>query len=223
MYGGARQHHQLESPQQTDMFLLGDIGDYKDIGDAVALGVAALVGIDASILLSRTAGVGGYSMNAYFDTFGLEGITLQASLILIILQGARWFYSTMYAAGNKPWSPFVFVCVVLAVQVVHDLSFYHGVLTTVPAGKNELIDALKRYAAENGSRAITGHSACLIGVCVLAMWLKESSALFTFIIFIGSLYALPFLLSTYGPRPPPPPPPSPKKDPFEQRLTGPRI
>ena len=223
MYGGARQHHQLESPQQTDMFLLGDIGDYKDVGDGVAIATAALVGIDVSILLSRTLGLGGYSMNAYFDTFGLEGITAQISLVLIILQIARWFYTTLYAAGTKPWSPFVFVCIVLAVQVVHDLAFYYGALKTIPAGKNELIDALKRYAAENGSRAITGNSVCLIGICVLAMWLKESSALFTFILFIGSVYVLPYLLSAYGPKPPPPPPPPPKKDPFEQRLTGPRF
>lgn len=222
MYGGARQQHQLETSQQTEMFVLGDIGDYKSVDDIFAIASASLIGMDIGVLLSRFGGVGGYSLNTYFDTFGLEGVLANMSYIVILFQIARWFYTTFYAVG-RPWSPFVFVCVVTAVQVVHDLIFYYGPLKTIPAGKNEMIDALKRYAAENGSRAISGHVAFLILISAIAMILKESSMLFTFLLISVSLYSLPFLLNTSGPKPPPPPPPPPKKDPFEQRLTGPRF
>ena len=221
MYGGARQH-QLEISQQTEMFVLGDIGDYKNVDDIFAIASASLIGMDIGVLLSRFGGLGGYSLNTYFDTFGLEGILANISYIVILFQIARWFYTTFYAVG-RPWSPFVFVCVVIAVQVVHDLIFYYGPLKTIPAGKNEMIDTLKRYAAENGSRAISGHVGFLIIISAIAMFLKESSMLFTFILISVSLYSLPFLLNTSGPKPPPPPPPPPKKDPFEQRLTGPRF
>ena len=221
MYGGARQH-QLEISQQTEMFVLGDIGDYKNVDDIFAIASASLIGMDIGVLLSRFGGLGGYSLNTYFDTFGLEGILANISYIVILFQIARWFYTTFYAVG-RPWSPFVFVCVVIAVQVVHDLIFYYGPLKTIPAGKNEMIDALKRYAAENGSRAISGHVAILILISAIAMVLKESSMLFTFLLISVSLYSLPFLLNTSGPKPPPPPPPPPKKEPFEQRLTGPRF
>jgi hypothetical protein len=65
-----------------------------------------------------------------------------------------------------------------SVVSIHDLIFYYGPLKTIPAGKNEMIDALKRYAAENGSRAISGHVAFLILISAIAMILKESSMLF---------------------------------------------
>lgn len=219
MYGGARQ---LELPQQTDMFILGDIGDYKNVDDIVAVASASLIGMDLAVLLSRLGGLGGYSLNTYFDTFGLEGALANTSFVVILFQIARWFYTTFYAV-SRPWSPFVFVCILMALQVVHDLIFYNAVLKSIPAGKNEMIDALKRYAAENGSRALTVHVALLIFISIIAMFLKESSVLFIFVLVTVSLYALPFLLNTAGPKPPPPPPPPPKKDPFEQRLTGPRF
>jgi hypothetical protein len=70
-----------------------------------------------------------------------------------------------------------------------------------------MIDALKKYAAENGSRALAGHAAFLIFVGVIAMFLKESTFLFTFIVVNITLYLLPLMMTTMGPKPPPPPPP----------------
>ena len=220
MYGGARQ---LQVSQQTDMFILGDIGEFKTVGDMVPIAAASLIGVDLGVMLSRFAGVGGYSLNTYFDTFGLEGVIANVFLLMLIFQMARWGYTTFYTSGQRPWSPFVFVCCAIGVQVLHDLFMYYGPLKGIPAGKNEMVDALKRYAAENGSRAITGNSAMIVLVSIIAMFLRESSDLFLFLLSAISLYALPFLLNTAGPKPPPPPPPPPKKDPFEQRLTGPRL
>jgi len=220
MYGGARQ---LEVGQQTNMFILGDIGDYKNVDDIVSIASASLIGVNLAILLSRMVGLGGYSLNTYFDTFGLEGALANTSFVVILFHIARWAYTTFYAVGEKAWSPFVFVSMLISLQIIHDLIFYNAVLKSIPAGKNEMIDALKRYAAENGSRALTGHVGILIFISIIAMFLKESSTLFTLLLVVVSLYALPFLLNTAGPKPPPPPPPPPKKDPFEQRLAGPRF
>jgi hypothetical protein len=47
----------------------------------------------------------------------------------------------------------------------------------------------------------------LIFVAVIAMFLKESTFLFTFIVVNVTLYMLPFMITTLGPKPPPPPPP----------------
>jgi len=219
MYGGARH---LESSQQTDMFILGDIGDYKNVEDIAAIASASLIGMDLGLVLSKGVGLGGPSLNSYFDTFGLEGILANVTLVVILFQITRWVYTTFYAVG-RPWSPFVFICMVIFAQVLHDLIFYHAVLQSIPAGKNEMIDAAKRYAAEHGSRAVSAHAALVIAIGVIAMVLKESSAVFFAVLVIGGLYILPFLLNTSGPKPPPPPPPPKKKDPYEQGLTGPRF
>jgi hypothetical protein len=181
----------------------------------VAVAAAGLIGTDLAVLLARF-GAGGYSLNTFFDTLGLEGALATTTYITILFQIVRWFYTTFYAVG-RPWSPFVFVCMLIGAQVIHDLIVNYGVFTTIPAGKNEMIDALKRYAAENGSRALSAHVGLLIVVAILAMFLKESSAVFALIVVSISVYALPFVLNTAGPKPPPPPPP-PKKEAFGPRF-----
>lgn len=193
------------------MFVLGDIGDYKDLNDIAPIISSSIIGMNVVVVLSKFGSLGGFSMNAYFDTFGLEGILANTSFLMIIFQMARWAYTTFYTSGDRPWSPFVFICMLIGVQFIHDIFFYYGVIKSIPSGKNDIIDALKKYANENGSRALTGHAVFLIFIGVVAMLLKESSFLFTFIVVNLTLYSLPFMLTTLGPVPPPPPPPPEKK------------
>lgn len=191
----------------SELFVLGDIGNYKNVDDFAPIVSASLIGMNFAVTLSRFGSMGGFSMNAYFDTFGLEGILANTSFLVIMFQLTRWAYTTFYTSGERPWSPFVFVCILISIEFLHDLIFYYGPLKSIPAGKNDMIDALKRYAAENGSRALAGHAAFLIFVAVIAMFLKESTFVFTFIVISVTLYMLPFMITTLGPRPPPPPPP----------------
>jgi hypothetical protein len=51
----------------------------------------------------------------------------------------------------------------------------------------------------------------LIFVAMAAMFLKERSLMFIVMTSVVTLYLLPFVLTTFGPKPPPPPPP-PKKE-----------
>ena len=191
----------------SELFVLGDIGNYKNVDDFAPIVSASLIGMNFAVTLSRFGSMGGFSMNAYFDTFGLEGILANTSFLVIMFQLTRWAYTTFYTSGERPWSPFVFVCILISMEFLHDLIFYYGPLKSIPPGKNDMIDALKRYAAENGSRALAGHAAFLIFVAVIAMFLKESTFVFTFIVISVTLYMLPFMITTLGPRPPPPPPP----------------
>ena len=191
----------MEGGGTTDYFILGDIGDYKEMNDIAPIISASLIGMNFVVLLSKFGSLGGLSMNAYFDTFGLEGILANTSFMVIIFQIARWIYTTFYTRGDRPWSPFVFICVLLAVEFVHDLIFYYGPLKSIPSGKNDMIDALKKYAAENGSRALAGHAVFLIFVGVIAMFLKESTFLFSFVVVSVTLYMLPFMMTTIGTKP----------------------
>jgi ABC-type uncharacterized transport system permease subunit len=75
-----------------------------------------------------------------------------------------------------------------------------------------MIDILKRYARENGARALGGHSLFLVIVGVLAMLLKESTLIMSFMITLAAVYLMPFIITTLGPKPPPPPPPAEKKE-----------
>ena len=196
----------MEGGGATESFVLGDLGDYKNVDDMAPIASGALVGLNLVAALARFGGIGGISLNTYFDSFGLEGILLNVSYVTLLFQVARWAYTCFYSSGDREWSPFVFVCIVMGMQFVNDLIFYYGPLSIVPNGKNDMIDILKRYVAENGSRVLAGHALFLIFVAVIAMFIKESSTLFTYLVIAISLYTLPLLLTTVGPKPPPPPP-----------------
>ena len=190
---------------QDDLFRLGDIGDYKTTDDILPIGSATIIAINFAAMLTRMGIIGGNSLNTFFDTFGLEGILANTSLIVIMFQIARWGYTKAYTETGHSWSPFVFVCALLVVQLLHDVFFYYGAINAIPIGNNEMIDALKKYSKEHGSRALAGHAAFLIFVAVLAMFFKERTFLFTFIAVNLTLYILPFVITTFGPKPPPPP------------------
>lgn len=194
-----------------DIFRLGDIGDYKVTDDIIPIGSATIIAINFAAMLTRVGLIGGYSLNTFFDTFGLEGILANVSLIVIMFQVARWGYTKAYTETGHAWSPFVFVCSLIVVQLLHDVLFYYGAINAIPIGNNEMIDALKKYANEHGPRALAGHAAFLIFVGVLAMFFKERSFLFTFIAVNLTLYVLPFVITTFGPKPPAPKPAPEKK------------
>ncbi len=197
----------------TEGIRLGDIGNYEDLYDFGAIAPASLVGLNLALLGGRIGGLGGLSLNSYFDSFGLEAYVANAALLLILFQLARWGYSRFYnVGGSKSWSPFVFLSILIVVQVLHDILFYYGVLSQTPARKNEMIDGLKVYVKENGTRAILGHSVFLVIVGVLAMLLKESTVMAVSILTIVTLYVMPYILTTVGPKPAPPPPPPKKKE-----------
>lgn len=195
---------------------LGDIGDYTELSDLASVGSASLVSINLALIGGRMGGLGGFSLNTYFDTFGLEGYLANMALILLLFQVARWGYTSFYnVAGSKAWSPFVFLSILIAVQLVHDLIFYYGAINVLPSGTNEMIDVLKRYAKENGTRALGGHSIFLVVVGLLAMLLKETTFLVGSMITLGAVYLMPFIITTFGPKPAPPPkPPAEKKESF---------
>jgi hypothetical protein len=198
---------------RDEYFKLGDIGHFRNAEDLWPIGSASIIAINLSVAAMRLGGIGGFSLNAYFDTFGLEGILANAAWVVILFQVARWIYTVFYSsAPGRSWSPFVFVCILLGVQILHDLFFYYGLIRLVPSGRNEMIDALKKYAAENGSRAVTTHSAFLILTAIVAMWLKETTLIFSMIVVNIALYLLPFVITTFGPRPPPPPPEKKEKE-----------
>jgi hypothetical protein len=180
---------------------LQDIGDYTETNDLFRIGSASIVGMNFAIALGRLGGIGGISLNTYFDTFGLEGVLANSALVVIMIQIARWIYTTVYTdAAGKTWSPLVFLCIIAMTQVLHDVLFYYGAIKMIPTGNNEMIDALKKYANENGSRALVGHALYLMLVAVIAMALKNTSMMFSFVVTNIALYTLPFVITTFGPK-----------------------
>ena len=204
--------------EQKEYMKLGNIGDYKELADLTYVAAASVVGLDAVLALNKFGGVGGTTLNSFFDTLGLEAVTVILALVVVLFEVSRFAYSYLYTSGGKAWSPLVFVAILLGVQMVHDLIFYVGVVSNVPSGQNQVIDFLKRYGKENGTRALGASATFMILVAALAMLYKEFSPVLLFSIVGVAVYALPYLMNTAGPMPPPPPPPKEKAEKQEQKV-----
>jgi len=193
----------------TSGLQLSDIGDYKKTEDFYVLGNASLFTIFLSVTAARLGNVGGIYLNNYFDVFGLEGILSNVMLIVILLQIARYIYTSAYGSNGKEWSPFVFICIIAAVQLVYDLIFYFSLLNSLPDGKNDMLDVLKKYAKDNSTKALGGHVAVLILTALVAMIMKNMSDLQLLIIPAVLLFLLPYVLSIVFKKPAPPAAPAP--------------
>ena len=189
---------------------LGDISDFTEIRDLGAISVAGTFMSFLVVLSARIANFGGVPLNTLFDMFGMEAVVSMVFLILILFQITRYFNTVFYERSGKAWSPFVFVCFLLGVHLVHDLVFYFAVISQAPKGKNDMIDILRALAASNKTYTLLTHSAFLIVTALVAMMVEDMSDLAKLALFGVLVYLLPYILAIHYPKPAPPPPP-PKK------------
>lgn len=199
---------------------LSDIGDYRNIDDIYTILNSSLFTLTLSLLATRIGNLGGFSLNAYFDIFGIEGVLSTVMLMALIFQIARYFYTVLYAKADKSWSPFVFICALVGIQIIHDVAFYYGVINNLPSGKNEMIDILKRYSKENSAPVIGGHAAILVITALVAMITNDMDMVSKFVLLGIVLYSLPYILSIVHKKPAPPPPPPKKKEELRDKRMG---
>lgn len=197
---------------------LSDISDYHNIDDLYTIISSSFFSITLLLVATRIGNLGGLSLNTYFDIFGIEGVLSNTMLITIIFQVTRYFYTVLYAKADKSWSPFVFICGLVGVQILHDVLFYYGVINLLPSGKNEMIDILKQYSKENSTSAIGGHSGLFILTALVAMIMNNMDMVSKAVLFGIILYTLPFILSIVYKKPAPPPPPPKKEEMQDKRM-----
>ena len=197
---------------------LSDISDFMEIRDLGAISVAGTFMSFLVALSARIANFGGVPLNTLFDMFGMEAVVSMVALILILFQITRYVYTIFYEKSGKAWSPFVFMCFLVGVHLIHDLVFYFAIISQVPKGKNDIIDILRALTASNKTYALLTHSAFLILTALVAMIVEDMSDLAKIVVFTALLYLIPYILAIHYPKPAPPPPP-PKK-PEKQDMRG---
>jgi hypothetical protein len=193
---------------------LSDIGDYTEIADLGTISVAGMFTTLLVLLSTRIGGFGGLAMNAFFDMFGIEGLVAMVMLVVVLFQITRYLYTVLYEKSGKTWSPFVFICFLLGVHLVHDLVFFYGVISQLPKGKNDMIDILRAVAADNKLYTIAAHSVLLILTAFVAMIIQDVSDLSKLALVGVILYLIPYGLAIHFPKPAPPPPPK-KEEPMK--------
>ena len=174
---------------------LPNISDYRDLTNIPYL-LAGILFIDVLVLfLVRYKGVGGKSLNGWYDNFGLEGVIADVFIILIGFVIGQYVY-THYVAPTYGWSPFLFVSLVVLIQVIHDIAFYYGVILQIPKGHNMMMDMYKFYAEENGGLIIGGDALLMIGSALATFALKSMPDYAAMAVTILTVYTLPYILNT---------------------------
>lgn len=189
MQGGA------PSSFMTNINDLPNISDFKDVGNLPFL-IAGILFVDVFVLfLTRYYQIGGKTLNLWYDTFGLEGVIADVGIIFLGFLLAQYLYS-FYIAPIYGWSPFLFVVLLVGIQLLHDIGFYYGVIKPIPKGHNAMIDTYKLYADENGGMILAGDALLMIGSAIATFGLLSIPTPVSIFITALTVYTLPHILNT---------------------------
>ena len=186
----------LPAPAPPAKSILPDISEFEEIKDWVYLAIAVLFVDVFIIFLTRYfPEFFGKSLNVWYNRFKLSAVLSDVTVVLLAFTVARYIY-TEWIYPTQDWNPTYFTLTAVAVQLVHDVLFYFGIVKPMPAGHNSMIDVMKEYGETKGLGVIAGDSALIIGSSVTAMVLKAAPAHLTVVVGFLTLYALPYILET---------------------------
>jgi hypothetical protein len=137
----------------------------------------------------------GKDINIWYNEFGLNAVLADVlSIVLGFLLTQVLYTSVVFP--HIGYSLPVFIALLLAVQLAHDMLFYKGVIQPIPVGHNGMIDVFKTYAASGQGRILVADAGMMVGSALIASVLVGLPTVAT--LFVGSLaiYAVPYILTT---------------------------
>lgn len=141
------------------------------------------------ILLSNMKMFKSVVLKEWYNNYNLSAVMADVLIIFLVLILTRFLYYRLF----DKFSIVQFIILAVVLQVIHDVLFYLF-FKNVPRGMNRMLDTFKDYAKEIGYKAILADSGMMIMASLIASYLASKDANTNFIIFIGSLYILPYLL-----------------------------
>jgi hypothetical protein len=134
----------------------------------------------------------GRPLNTWYDRFGLLAVISDVFIIAIGFAMARWVYSTWFSGQGL----LTFLGILVAVQAVHDILFYLGVILPLPRGVNAMMDVFKDYAASGGAKIIAGDAGLMLGSAAVFLGLEQLSVPMQWFVGLLTVYTLPYILYT---------------------------
>lgn len=129
------------------------------------------------------------TLGTWYADFGL--VAIGSDILIIVLGIALAMFLVPGASGV------MLIAVAVAIQLLHDILFYVGVIQVVPSGHNRIIDLFKRYALEGGWKILAADAAMVASSVYLMetmdAWLTDDQVLWTGLL---ALYSLLYILYT---------------------------
>jgi len=185
-----------QPPKKTVWNALEDISDFYQVTDWYYLFTAAIVVEVFVVAITRFfPSFSGKYLNLWYSRFKWSAVIADVLSVMIGFGIARYIYTELIYPNND-WSPGYFTGTAVAVQVIHDILFYFGVIKPLPEGNNGMIDVMKSYGEAGGAKLIAGDSVIMMATSAGAMLLKASSPHIAVAVALVSAYALPYFLET---------------------------
>ena len=143
-------------------------------------------------LIRLNADYFGQPINDWYNEFSLNAViadVLSMLLGLLVSQG-------IYRLLGLPWNLGLFIGIVVAFQLVHDLFFHFFVVTPIPEGHNAMIDLFKRYNEYGSYKILLVDSLMMTGSTILASFLATQPIAVSLFTGTFAVYSIPYILST---------------------------
>jgi hypothetical protein len=166
-----------------------NIANFNNTSDYLPLLNGVLITDLFVILLLNTKIIDSKVLRKWYDTYNLSAVIADVLIIFIGLIITRAIYYYIFDA----FSIFQFTFLAVVIQVIHDILFFIF-FKNVPRGFNKMLDTFKDYANEASYRAIFADSGMMILASLIASYLANKKLNSNIIVFIVSVYLLPYLL-----------------------------
>jgi hypothetical protein len=169
--------------------MLKNISNFNNTNDYLPLLNSVLITDLFVILLANMRIIQSQVLKKWYKQYNLSAVIADVFIILIVLIITRAIYYYIF----DTFSLFKFIGLAVVLQIIHDVSFYL-LFSNIPRGVNNMMDTFKDYAKEASYYAIMSDSGMIILSCLIASYLVNKNANTNIIVFISSLYLLPYLL-----------------------------
>jgi len=169
--------------------MLKNLSNFNNTNDYLPIITSALI-VDMFILFRMVFGyINIKSLDNWYNKFGLLAVIADVLSIVIGIIISRFLYPSIF----KEYSLFFFLILICIVQVIHDLSFALF-FNMIPRGKSDILDVFKDYAKEVGVTILFADAAMMVSTIILASYIATFKTNHIIIMFIVSLYILPYIL-----------------------------
>jgi hypothetical protein len=173
-----------------------DISNYKDLNLLLII-ITAITILDVIVLFFARYFPDwlGEPLNKWYDEFEFLAVLSDVLIIAIGFIITQVIYTHFFSA-TYGWNVWIFLAILVGVQLVHDLIFYFGIIKPLPEGHNKMIDIFKEYAKSAGGKILIGDAVLMLGSALIAFALKDQSPFTIAAAGITALYTMPYILNT---------------------------
>ena len=172
------------------MEALKRLSNYKNVSNLPYIIFGALI-VDLIVLAMTKMSLLGNSLKVWYDNFGLSAVLADTLILVLGVIIAQYIYTEYFVKSN----PVVFLVILAAVQLIHDVLFYQLAILGTPKGQNKVMDLFKTYAKEMKGGILLGDLIMIygtVGIAVVASDLNQP--LFNFLSVLA-VYVVPYIIA----------------------------